>query len=109
MSLVLDTIGLPPCDDIYEASKMIRARCERDRNVMKHINEVIKLATNIVYGGGDEVASGSNPSINTSRESELEPRMPTNLVMQNPAYKRFSSDYFIGDNRENVETSWEEE
>ena len=33
---------------------MIRDKVEKDRNVKEHIDEVLVLATNIVYGGGDE-------------------------------------------------------
>ena len=57
LSLVLDTLGLPPCDDIFKARKMIRDQVKRDGSVKKYIEEVIKLAYNIAKGRGDEYAS----------------------------------------------------
>ena len=33
IDLVLDTLGLPPCDDIYKARKMIRDAVKKDRMI----------------------------------------------------------------------------
>ena len=33
IDLVLDTLGLPPCDDIYKGRKMIRDAVKKDRKV----------------------------------------------------------------------------
>ena len=54
MDLILDAIHLPPCDDIYVARKMVRQAVKRDRRVKAHIDEVIKLATGIVYKDSEE-------------------------------------------------------
>ena len=54
LALVLDTLGLPQCDDIYRARKMIRDAVERDREAKKEIDLVIKLATNVVYEKKDK-------------------------------------------------------
>ena len=64
MDLILDAIHLPPCDDIYVARKMVRQAVKRDRKVKAHINEVIKLATDIVYKDSEE---------DESEESQLIP------------------------------------
>ena len=49
LDLVLDTLGLPECDDIYRARKMIREAVENDRSVQKEIDLIIKLSINVVY------------------------------------------------------------
>ena len=67
MNVILDAIGLPPCDDIQKARKMIREACEKDRTVRENIDEVIHLAVNIVHGKEDE------QEINMSRVSQLLP------------------------------------
>ena len=37
IDLVLDTLGLPPCDDISEAREMIREAIKNDRRVQNNI------------------------------------------------------------------------
>ena len=54
LDIVLDILGLPPCDDIHEIRIMIRDVVENDRKVKMHIDEIIKLAANIVYGNEDK-------------------------------------------------------
>ena len=49
LDLVLDTLGLPECDDIYRAREMIRKAVEKDRSVQKEIDLIIKLSINVVY------------------------------------------------------------
>ena len=49
LDLVLDTLGLPECDDIYRARKMIREAVENDKSVQKEIDLIIKLSINVVY------------------------------------------------------------
>ena len=49
IDLILDTLGLPPCDDIHKARKMIRKAINNNRNVQKHIKEVIKLSYGVIH------------------------------------------------------------
>lgn len=54
LDIVLDTLGLPQCDDIYKAREMIRDAVNQDRWFQEYIDKIIKLASNIVYGVGDK-------------------------------------------------------
>ena len=49
IDLVLDTLSLPKCDNIYEARNMIRTAVNQDRDVQKHIDEIIKLSYNMIH------------------------------------------------------------
>ena len=49
LNLVLDTLGLPQCDNIFEARKMIHEEVKKDRTVQKHIDEIIKLSYNMIH------------------------------------------------------------
>ena len=50
MNLILDTLGLPPCDDVHEARRKVREIVRNDREVQFEIDEIIRLSANIAYG-----------------------------------------------------------
>ena len=79
---VLDTLGLPPCDDIQKARKVIRDAVDSDRTFQKHIDEVIKLATNIVYDKREKKEE-EDQSWNANIYSESR---PISFVILNPAF-----------------------
>ena len=54
MNLILDTLGLPPCDDVHEARRKVREVIQNDREVEAKINEIIRLSANIAYGIEDK-------------------------------------------------------
>ena len=92
IDLVLNTIGLSECDNIYEGRQMIRDAVNKDRDIENHIDEVINLATNIVYGKEDQNSAASKLSI----ESQLEKiESIKSLVTQNPAIKRLNSEVIV--------------
>ena len=68
LDIVLDTLGLPPCDDIQKARTLIRKAVRKDRNLQEHIDDVIKLASNIVYGTEDNDEVCSNASLERRME-----------------------------------------
>ena len=49
MNLILDTLGLPACDDVYEARRKVREVIRNNREVHARIDEIIKLSANIAY------------------------------------------------------------
>ena len=92
LDLVLDTIGLPECNNINEGRQMIRDAVSKDRNIEKCIDEVIKLASNIVYGKEDQESVDSHHSI----ESQLEQiESIKSFVTQNPVNKRLGSEVIV--------------
>ena len=73
---------------------MIRDAVNKDRSIENHIDEVINLAANIVYGKKDQNFAVSNLSI----ESQLEKiESIKSLVTQNPAIKRLNSEVIVDD------------
>ena len=54
MNLILDTLGLQPCDDVHEARRKVREVIQNDREVEAKINEIIRLSANIAYGIEDK-------------------------------------------------------
>ena len=70
IDLILDTIGLPPCNDINKASKMIREAVKKDTRLKRHIDEVIKVCSDIVYNPGSEHAEELNMSFENKEPIE---------------------------------------
>ena len=89
IDLVLDTLGLPACDDIHVGRRMIREAVRNNRMFQENIGEIIKLASNIAYGKEDQSAEGSNHSIERQIE-QIE--SIKSFVTQNPAVRRLDSE-----------------
>ena len=49
MDLILNTIGLPSCDNALKARRIIKEAIQKDRHVQANIDEVAKLAADMVY------------------------------------------------------------
>ena len=54
LDIVLDVLGLPQSVDIHETRIRIRDAVVNDRKVKNHIDEIVMLAANFVYGNEDK-------------------------------------------------------